>query len=459
MAAPTVSDFRLDQILVRPSLNRLERGGAEHQLEPKMMDVLVVLAESPGEVVSKRQLHDRVWAEVFVTDSVITRAIAGLRRALGDDAASPRFIQTIARRGYRLMVPPGTAPGGDHGSRNVRDAAAGRRFAVGRWVCGDGFVGRETELREILEGPRHGLWVMGSRAVGKTSLLRHVQLLARDPQRAELPLYWDLQGSETGADLAQCLDEALLDTADDLAAAGVDLETCRTDDAARTLSAWRRACRSAGRRPVLLCDEAEALITVADSDPGQLARLRRALLASADLTCVLAASPRLWRLAVSTADTSPFLHGFVPPVPLGMLRDTEAVELLSGCLDEASEDDLATACAACGNHPTLLHLCGAAWRELEGVEAAVDRVAADLSVNRLFAADWELADDGERRVLLALSRARRPPADSAAESALHQLRSLGVVVGSGDGLRIRGRLLAQWVRGLDAAATVPPANR
>ena len=69
---------------VRPSLNRLERDGSTVRLEPKMMDVLAALARRAGEVVSKDELSAAVWPDVFVTDSVITRAIAGLRRALED---------------------------------------------------------------------------------------------------------------------------------------------------------------------------------------------------------------------------------------------------------------------------------------------------------------------------------------------------------------------------------------
>ena len=101
-----VVKFRLAEWLVQPDLNRLTRGEATVQVEPKLMDVLVYLAERPGEVVSKIDITDGVWSEVFITESVITRAIAGLRRALEDDAREPRFIETISKRGYRLMVSP-----------------------------------------------------------------------------------------------------------------------------------------------------------------------------------------------------------------------------------------------------------------------------------------------------------------------------------------------------------------
>ncbi len=74
------------------------------------MDLLVFLARSGGRVVSKEEILDRVWQRRFVTESVITRSVADLRRVLGDDAGVPRYIETIHKRGYRLVAP--VAPAG-----------------------------------------------------------------------------------------------------------------------------------------------------------------------------------------------------------------------------------------------------------------------------------------------------------------------------------------------------------
>jgi Tol biopolymer transport system component len=68
------------------------------------MDVLVELARQAGRVVSKQELLDAVWSQEFVAESVLTRAIGELRKALGDDAREPRYIETIPRRGYRLIA-------------------------------------------------------------------------------------------------------------------------------------------------------------------------------------------------------------------------------------------------------------------------------------------------------------------------------------------------------------------
>ena len=103
--AKTQEPFRLGVWLVEPRLNRLTRNGESIQIELKMMDVLVCLARNAGEVVTRGHLVDSVWDEGFVADNTITHAVAELRKAFGDDHRDPRFIETIHRRGYRLIAP------------------------------------------------------------------------------------------------------------------------------------------------------------------------------------------------------------------------------------------------------------------------------------------------------------------------------------------------------------------
>ena len=98
-------DFRVGPWFVEPGLNTISRNGTTVQLEPKVMSVLVCLAEHPGEPVSKEQLLQTVWPNTFVSDGVLTRSISELRRVFEDEAKQPRVIQTIAKRGYRLVAP------------------------------------------------------------------------------------------------------------------------------------------------------------------------------------------------------------------------------------------------------------------------------------------------------------------------------------------------------------------
>jgi Tol biopolymer transport system component/DNA-binding winged helix-turn-helix (wHTH) protein len=96
-------DFFLGAWLVQPSLDRLSLDGRTVQVRPKVMDLLVYLAGVPGAVVSKDTLLNEVWRSEAISESVLTRTITELRSALGDDAAQPRFLETIPKRGYRLI--------------------------------------------------------------------------------------------------------------------------------------------------------------------------------------------------------------------------------------------------------------------------------------------------------------------------------------------------------------------
>jgi TolB-like protein/DNA-binding winged helix-turn-helix (wHTH) protein/thioredoxin-like negative regulator of GroEL len=109
-------DFRVGPWLVKPSLNSISRNGTTVHLEPKVMEVLVCLAEHPGEPLSKEKLLQSVWADTFVSDDVLIRSISELRRVFEDDAHESRFIQTIPKRGYRLVAPvvPVNGTSGDH---------------------------------------------------------------------------------------------------------------------------------------------------------------------------------------------------------------------------------------------------------------------------------------------------------------------------------------------------------
>jgi DNA-binding winged helix-turn-helix (wHTH) protein len=101
---PAVAAFRLDGWIAEPSLNRLVRGAAVVRVEPKVMDVLTELAAHAGTVVPKARLLDAVWGREHLAESVLSRAVAELRRVLEDDARAPRYIETIPKRGYRLIA-------------------------------------------------------------------------------------------------------------------------------------------------------------------------------------------------------------------------------------------------------------------------------------------------------------------------------------------------------------------
>ena len=98
--------FNLGSWQVDPGLNRIKHrvDGHEVPLEPKAMDLLVVLATNSGETVSKRHLLEEVWHGAFVVESVIPKAVSALRQALGDNRDNPTYIRTVQRKGYRLVA-------------------------------------------------------------------------------------------------------------------------------------------------------------------------------------------------------------------------------------------------------------------------------------------------------------------------------------------------------------------
>jgi DNA-binding winged helix-turn-helix (wHTH) protein/tetratricopeptide (TPR) repeat protein len=97
--------FRTGGWQVEPRRNLLVRQNEQVRVEPRVMDALVYLAERPGKVVSKDELVRFVWQGRCVTDDVLTVTISALRRALGDDARRPEYVETIPRRGYRWIAP------------------------------------------------------------------------------------------------------------------------------------------------------------------------------------------------------------------------------------------------------------------------------------------------------------------------------------------------------------------
>src|SRR5215469_5961802 len=119
--------------------NTICRDGRVIRLEPKVVEVCACLAGRAGEVVRKEELIGTVWPDTFVTDDVLSHAISELRRALGDDARQPRFIETIPKRGYRMIALPTSSvpvvPGATQaGAAAVPATGTARNSALGRWV-------------------------------------------------------------------------------------------------------------------------------------------------------------------------------------------------------------------------------------------------------------------------------------------------------------------------------------
>lgn len=94
----------------------LRKNGVRIRLQDQPLQVLALLLERPGEIVSREDLRQKLWpADTFVDfDHSLNTAVNKLREALGDSASSPRFVETLARRGYRFVAP--VQPAGPAGS-------------------------------------------------------------------------------------------------------------------------------------------------------------------------------------------------------------------------------------------------------------------------------------------------------------------------------------------------------
>lgn len=130
-----VPDSRLNRPLVHSRLqigewrvdattNELGRAGETIRIEPKVMEVLMVLAHQAGRAVSREGLLAAVWPGVVVGDEALTQSVIKLRKALGDNPRSPTYIETISKRGYRLIAPVA------HNAQALRVPADSRRSAL-----------------------------------------------------------------------------------------------------------------------------------------------------------------------------------------------------------------------------------------------------------------------------------------------------------------------------------------
>src|SRR6476661_9351392 len=105
MPAAQVPSYRFGPFVVDATAYRVSRDGLPLEVTPKLLDLLLHLIEHAGELVTKEQLLDALWPGANVTDNALAQAVSELRQALGDNAATPQFIKTVARRGYRFIAP------------------------------------------------------------------------------------------------------------------------------------------------------------------------------------------------------------------------------------------------------------------------------------------------------------------------------------------------------------------
>lgn len=150
-------DFTLD-----PANRQLCRRGVPVELGGRYFDALVLLVSERGQLISKDRLHEEVWRGVPVTDEALSQAIMALRRALGDDAGSPRFIETVPRHGYRFVAELDEP-------RAARERAARERDYRTPWLIGGGVLG--SAAAGAVVGLTYGGFIAGEGAGSALSLV------------------------------------------------------------------------------------------------------------------------------------------------------------------------------------------------------------------------------------------------------------------------------------------------
>lgn len=140
MKNPGSQNFLIDDWRVSPREGVLTRGGEKVRLEPRAMEVLVYFASRPGEVITREELERDVWHGAMVGYDAVTNTVIKLRKAFGDDARHPRFIETLPKRGYRLLAGVSTPTVSDSMEtpppvgREMSGSGSGRRRRW--WVAG-----------------------------------------------------------------------------------------------------------------------------------------------------------------------------------------------------------------------------------------------------------------------------------------------------------------------------------
>lgn len=147
---------------------RLLRNGEEVHLSPKALQLLQLLIEARPKAVSKTDIHERLWPSTFVADSNLASIINDLRRALDDDAHSPRYIRTLHAFGYAFCAEPVT------GEPQARTVPAARL----EWEKGDLplFSGRNVIGRDVNAAVR----------IDERTISRHHAAIAIEGSRATL---------------------------------------------------------------------------------------------------------------------------------------------------------------------------------------------------------------------------------------------------------------------------------
>jgi hypothetical protein len=289
--------------------------------------------------------------------------------------------------------------------------------------------------------------------------------------RDYLPIFWDFQGADTPEELNFTFSDALLDAEERLDSIGIEVSDLEFEDLFTSIGKLRRTLRSQGRSLLLLCDEVEEILNLHRQDPALLRKLRRAMQSQDGVRSVLTSSVRLCELAEQRDDTSPFLHGFSPPLYISGLSAEEALALVRqegsppGRRPEIESGDAVEICHRCDHHPYLIQLVCKRFLELGDLEEAFRQVVSDRMINYFFSVDFEMLSATEKSVLRLIAEQGTVSDESIhavmkgdtadRDDALQRLENLGFIGRDEDrNYDLPSYFLRRWLE--DLAITQPP---
>ena len=350
-------------------------------------------------------------------------------------------------------------------------------YIVGRWVRRSDHYARHTLIEQLLLAQDAAYWLVGTRRMGKTSLLRQIEHLANQPENDWVPLFWDLQGCMSPEDLTRELVFTLEDEADRFVDFGLEIDQLADRDANEILRRISRALRRSDKRLLLLIDEAEVLVNIAEVDDAWLARMRRALQEGNQRT-ILASTKLLTQLTDQSMEwmTSPFLFGFqlthLWPFNREGARNL-VLQTQSDTTVHATESVINEILAYTNHHPYLIqYLCQRLYvvdaengtdeetgdvRESGRLRAVEERdLAIDHMLDAYFRVDFEHLSQLEQRVMLIVAQSNTVTTDqigivAGAHSSSHLRRVLGVLTELGqlrsnqDSWMIGNEFLRRWL--------------
>ncbi len=276
-------------------------------------------------------------------------------------------------------------------------------YIVGGWVDGPHFYGYIGLRYNLLSDPNRQLWVVGTRRVGKTSLLRQ---LIRDAGPEFVSLYWDMQACETAADLDQELLYAIEERTEALQALGLDPDTLADNDVRRLLNKICRAAADRGKYILLLIDEPEALLAIGQKEDILLRRLRSIFQRHANLRVILTSTKAFARINELTRhwETSPFLQDFAPRNLSGfdpieseaLIRQSQNAQRV-----QATAEVVAAVQHHTNHHPYLIQwLCYRLFQDDGSLRAPrADDLCPDANLEALFEISYKHLSLTERRIL------------------------------------------------------------